>query len=327
MDNYINEYILQLKNDDIEDFLYKLGTEYNYVYLNSGQVILKNDTIEVNCGKRYVPVYRFLVDNSYLNLEGKLENKGKQYFQDAYVYEDKDSAKQMIYNDILKNSVVNLIVQVFYGRGKITKKALCNLLNFHHISSNCLNETDISSLLVLLNKYNILIYDKRNNMFSINDMVDKSTEVIHYYVEPSTPFSNLYNMKKILRMCKGDVYWVDKHFRKEGFEVIIDGISAEGVKSFKIISSPANVTKSAYEEYILLKEELGNRNIVLEWHIIDNPKFKWHDRWILSDSVKYNIPPVLAIIRGQRSEMLKTESQIEVLEFMQNTIRIEDYDK
>lgn len=327
MSTYNNEYILKLKSNDIEELLYKLGTEYHGIFLDDGQIFLKNDVKEVECGKNYIPTYMFLVDNNYISLEGFLQNKGKQYFQDAYVYEDRNKANQIVYKDILKNPIVNLIIQVFYGRGKSTKKALCNLLNFHNITNRCLDEKDISLLLVLLNKYNILVYDKRNKLFCINNEVDKSEEVIQYYVEPSTPYSNLYNMKKILRSCRGDVYWVDKHFRKEGFELIIDGISAERVTSFKIISSQVNVTKSAYEEYIMLKEELGNRNIVLEWYIIDNVNFKWHDRWILSDNIKYNVPPVLAVIRGQRSEMLKTESKIDISEFMQSAIRIEEYNK
>lgn len=116
-------------------------------------------------------------------------------------------------------------------------------------------------------------------------------------ITPSTPFSNLLNLRKVLRRCKGKIYWIDKHFRKEGLEVIPDGIGHDGLGSITIISGKDNLTQSAYSDYQLLKAELVERNITLEWFIIDSKDFKWHDRWIIADNCCYNIPPVLAIIR------------------------------
>lgn len=120
-------------------------------------------------------------------------------------------------------------------------------------------------------------------------------------------------IEKVIRACRGDVYWIDKHIRKEGLEMLIDGLPYQGVKSVTIISGKDNLTASAKSDYFSLQTELAQRQIVLNWRVIENSAFKWHDRWLVADNQCHNIPPVLAIIRGQRSEILSTEERLDIL--------------
>ena len=120
-------------------------------------------------------------------------------------------------------------------------------------------------------------------------------------------------IEKVIRACRGDVYWIDKHFRKEGLEMLIDGLPYQGVKSVTIISGKDNLTASAKSDYFSLQTELAQRQIVLNWRVIENSAFKWHDRWLVADNQCHNIPPVRAIIRGQRSEILSTEERLDIL--------------
>ena len=121
---------------------------------------------------------------------------------------------------------------------------------------------------------------------------------------------------KVIRVCRGDAYWADKHFRKEGLEMLIDGLPYQGVKSVTIISGKDNLTASAKADCFSLQTELAQRQIVLSWRVIESSAFKWHDRWLVADNQCHNIPPVLAIIRGQRSEILSTEEQLDVQPFI-----------
>ena len=52
------------------------------------------------------------------------------------------------------------------------------------------------------------------------------------------------------------------------------------------------------------------------------PLFKWHDCWIISDYNCYNIPPILAILRGQRADILKTEMILDVSPFLKVSIDV-----
>lgn len=129
-------------------------------------------------------------------------------------------------------------------------------------------------------------------------------------------------MRKVIRACRGDVYWIDKHFRKEGLEMLIDGLPYQGVKSVTIISGKDNLTASAKSDYFILQTELAQRQIVLNWRVIENSAFKWHDRWLVADNQCHNIPPVLAIIRGQRSEILSTEERLDIQPFFAESIPV-----
>jgi len=143
-----------------------------------------------------------------------------------------------------------------------------------------------------------------------------------YYISPTTPFSNVYNMRKALRSCSGNIYWIDKHFRKEGLEIVLDGLAYEGVRSLTIISGTDNATESAKKDYLLLRQELSERSVSLAWQIITDTTFKWHDRWIVADNCCYNVPPVFAIIRGQRADILKTDVILDVMPFLEASTNI-----
>ena len=89
-----------------------------------------------------------------------------------------------------------------------------------------------------------------------------------------------------------------------------------------IISGKDNLTASAKADYFSLQTELVQRQIVLSWRVIENSAFKWHDRWLVADNQCHNIPPVLAIIRGQRSEILSTEEQLDIQPFIAESIPV-----
>ena len=161
-----------------------------------------------------------------------------------------------------------------------------------------------------------MLYDKKNKLFTVKMSGDFAEPVKQYFVCPDTPFSNIYNMRKVIRACRGDIYWIDKHFRKEGFEMLIDGLPYQGVTSVTIISGTDNITASAMTDYLNLQAELSKRQITLNWRAIDNTTFKWHDRWLVADNQCHNIPPVLAIIRGQRAEILSTTERLDVQPFI-----------
>ena len=130
-------------------------------------------------------------------------------------------------------------------------------------------------------------------------------------------FSNVYNLRKVIQACRGSIFWIDKHFRKEGLEILLDGLPFEGVSSVTIISGSDNVTQSAKLDYAALKSELSTRSIQLSWRVITDNGFKWHDRWLLADNQCYNIPPVLAIIRGQRADILQTKMALDTTPFLE----------
>ena len=269
------------------------------------------------------PAFDFMDEAGLLSPDSySLSPQGKALFEIAFIYPDSQLLTERISQYLLQNPVVNLTCQAFYGRGKIGIEQLRALLNCNGVVDREVVYSDVVSLLSLLNRFGIAVYDKKNKQFFIKEVNTSEMPIAQYYINPDTPFSNVYNMRKIIRACEGDVFWIDKHFRKEGFEILLDGLPYKGVTTVTIISGTDNVTASAKADYALLKSELLQRNIMLDWRTITNSAFKWHDRWLVAENQCYNIPPVLALIRGQRADILKTKDRLDVLPFMQESISI-----
>lgn len=303
---YNHDYLFTVTDKDIRAVIYDVGTARDCCAFKSEDSFVSRES-----------TFAFLDQAELLQQESyALSDEGKRLFELLFVFQDEASATEQIAQILLKNPVVNLLCQSFYGRGKISVEQLRILLNYHGVGSKEVDYSDAVALLGMLNKYGIVVYDKRNKLFTVKMTGDFAELVKQYFVCPDTPFSNIYNMRKVIRACRGDIYWVDKHFRKEGFEMLMDGLPYQGVTSVTIISGTDNITASAKNDYLNLRAELSKRQITLNWRVIDNTTFKWHDRWLVANNQCHNIPPVLAIIRGQRAEILSTTECLDVHPFI-----------
>ena len=313
-----SSYIFDISEKEINAVLFDLGSKYDRINaLIPDKVVLYSERYDIkekpisNSAFQGLQQIGFIDDTYY-----HLTDEGRKYFELKFILKEDATVSTIIKQKLLLNPIVNLIWQVFYGRGKISVEQLKTLLNYHQVANWEIENKEITSLLILLNHYQILTYDKKNQIFYLKEPLNSDNHIKQYFVNPTTPFSNIYNMRKVIRSCIGDIYWVDKHFRKEGLEIILDGLAHENVTSVTIISGAENVTQSAKFEYELLRQELSKRSITLLWRVINDKSFKWHDRWIVSQNMCYNVPPVLSIIRGQRADILKTETSLDVQPFM-----------
>lgn len=284
--------------DNLWDAIYKLGSIHD------------KDTKDFEeYANKLCDTFRFLRESNYIDQKkNELTDRGKSLFQNLYVLNEADYAVSMIKDDLENNPIVKLMYQVFYVKEKVSKENLSNLLNLHQITDSETIKKSLGKYLIFLNKFSIITYSQKTGFFKINELSGISKPIKRHFVDPDTPFSNILNLRKILRSCSGHLYWIDKHFRKEALEIIHDGLPSSGkLLKITIISTSDNATVSAISDFNLLKNELNAKGIVCEWFLIDDPTFKWHDRWIVAEGVCYNVPPVLSIIRGQRSELLKSE--------------------
>lgn len=306
------DYLFAVTDKDIIAALYNVGIACDYSNQEAGHT-----------WPQYESAFAFLEQTGLL-LEERyaLSDAGKELFELLFIFTDTRKANDRIVQILLQNPVVNLLCQSFYGRGKIGVEQLRALLNYHGVGSAEINYSSTVSLLALLNKYGIVVYDKKNKVFTVKKTGTFIEPISQYFICPDTPYSNIYNMRKVIRSCSGDIYWIDKHFRKEGFEILVDGLPYQGVSSVTIISGIEHLTASAKLDYINLQTELAQRQITLSWRTINNSNFKWHDRWLVANNQCHNIPPVLAIIRGQRAEILTTKERLDIRPFLAESIPV-----
>ena len=307
-----HDYLFAVTDKDIITALYNVGIASDYC-----------DREAEHTQAQYEPALAFLEQAGLLQEERRaLSDTGKELFELLFIFKDIKLASERIVQILLQNPVVNLLCQSFYGRGKVEVEQLRVLLNYHGVGFAEIDYSSAVSLLALLNKYGVVVYDKKNKVFTVKKTGGFIEPISQYFICPDTPYSNIYNMRKVIRSCSGDIYWIDKHFRKEGFEMLVDGLPYQGINSVTIISGTDNLTASAKADYINLQTELAQRQIALSWRTIDNNTFKWHDRWLVADNQCHNIPPVLAIIRGQRAEILATKKRLDVQPFLAESIPV-----
>jgi hypothetical protein len=240
--------------------------------------------------------------------KGDLTSQGEFYFRAKHVLQDQEEAKKILCDTLMAYAPVQYVCQNFWGRQAATRGQVENLLRHFQVLSK--GET-ASSFLALLNHAGIITYSKRSGgkiRVRISPYPEQSTEVpvvLHRVISPDTPYSNIKNVRQVIRSCEGFIWWLDKHFDKKGLEPLAEECDGNVISEIRILSGNAQVTESARRDYESLQREMQTKSIASEWRVILDAGIlgQLHDRFIISRNVIYNVPPVNSIFRGQLAEI------------------------
>lgn len=265
-------------------------------------------------------------DNNYLFWEGigifnpsspgVLSNAGKAIFEALYIRCD-GGEKQIMQKLLLSYPPVIAMQQYLWGVANITVSQVLSTLKITGHWSYGVKGT-LVHFLDLLNYVGIIKYQKSKQKIEILISPDVQPLPKNIFINPDRPYSNIVCVKKILGECNEYIYWLDKHFQKEGLEWIWAIADANKIKEVKILSlglADSNLNATTKKEYKRFKKELCLKGIQAEWRIVDSKNIKdTHDRWIIGGK-KYlkNVPNVNAISSGQRSEITSSDNHKEVL--------------
>ncbi len=180
------------------------------------------------------------------------------------------------------------------------------ILQSHFINQACyryLLENDFFEFITEREKEIIIDIRKR---LELQDSL-KTTGLI----APNQPFTNKKIFSEAIKSCEKYIYWVDKYFSKPGLDILIESINYKKIKEIKILMSIDKVNENLRDSFKDFHNELKDKGISSSLNVITDPrtKSKFHDRWILSENVSYNIPSMDVIMRGQYSEIKLTDSK------------------
>jgi hypothetical protein len=119
-------------------------------------------------------------------------------------------------------------------------------------------------------------------------------------IKRETPYSNLAYIRKILRDCKDYIWWLDKHFDPRAFELLADEVDRGLVKEIRVLSTAEHL-KGRLSNFRRFRHEMVQGGIGVEWRVGDLDGL--HDRYLISQEVCYNIPPVNTIYKGDLSDI------------------------
>lgn len=148
-------------------------------------------------------------------------------------------------------------------------------------------------------------------------------------IAPENEFSNIVLIKNAIKSCEGNFIWVDKYISIKALEILHEAIldiPSGTIKSVKLLMAQEKVTEQLRDRFKHLRNELNALGICSELRVIvaGNIKNSIHDRWIMGDSVVYNIPSADVVARGQYSEIKKTIERPPVNEWWEQSLDIID---
>lgn len=244
---------------------------------------------------------------------GDVSGAGEHYLDSKFIFENGD------HEEVLRQEVLNLeeireMCQSFYGQ----KTSRENVERFLKSKTEVSKKQEVGRILNLLNSLDIVSYSKKTGEVQFNkaDQVEEEDQE-SYRVTHRTPYSNVKRLRRAIRACEGDLMWVAKHFPKKGLEPLSDEVTGDQFTSVRILCGPANVTHKMRSDFERFQEEMANRDVDAELRVITDKEQlnKLHDRWILSDSSSWNVPPVNSLYRNQEAELHKATEDVSFVDW------------
>ena len=273
------------------------------------------NTASITCGT---------LTTSIKELTTPLTSRGKEYYSQKFIKNDGIEAGKVLSEALKLHPAIIVISQILSGSKNIKRINIYNLLKHHNFDFDFSKEVELNNFLEILKFGNIISYNKNTRYVKVLWQQEAESLSAHQFISPDTPFSNIKRLKDIIKSLKGTVYWIDKHFDKKAFEILVDCVDASKISNFIIISGEANKTQSAVNEFLKLKGELYNKGTNIEWKIITDQNIlsSFHDRWLCDSKDAWNIPPVNSIFKGQESEMLRTSNKPNINKLLTHAMTI-----
>lgn len=253
----------------------------------------------------------FLKQISFIDEDKNITDIGRSYYTHKFVLGDEEQSLGILSCTLKETKPIQIICQVLWGKSNITKGNIQNLLHVEKII-NPSNNVNLGPFLSILNKCKIISYDKKSGLIKViyNPQIE-NVSAKSLFIAPEKPFTNIMHLRNVLAECNDYICWLDKHFGPKGFEPLIESVDANKVEHIKILTGNSHIDERMKKDFKRFKEEMKSRGINTECRVIlDKGIFHdIHDRWIISNDITYNVPPINSIYKGQFSEISITDKQ------------------
>ena len=141
---------------------------------------------------------------------------------------------------------------------------------------------------------------------------------------PYTPHTNIRIIQNAIEKCKGYVYWVDKYFARSDLDILSDASKKGEFNHVKILISLKNADQKMRDYFIRFREEMKNNNTTSEMRVVVDSKVysEYHDRWLLSSNINYNLMSGDVAKRGQYAEIKTTQNRPPFIEWWNKSLDI-----
>lgn len=156
------------------------------------------------------------------------------------------------------------------------------------------------------------------------DELDKN--ILPSMTTPYTPYTNIKIIRKALEECRDYIYWIDKYFSLTDLDILAEANLTGKIKIIRILISLKSSDERMRNNFIRFRKEMKLKGIESEMRVVADSKTysEYHDRWVLSKNVNYNLMSGDTAKRGQYAEIKKTENVPPFEKWWKNSLDIID---
>ena len=166
------------------------------------------------------------------------------------------------------------------------------------------------------------------------ELVLGASQIYHSWVKsnglppitPSDPARNRQTFRQTIYKCKGNIQWLDLYLNEAGLDFMLDSFDRNTVKEIKILTgihgNEYGISEKLLAKFEAYKDELHKDGIDLEFKVVATKQGHdkvAHDRYLLGDNIKFNVPSFTILQNGRFSEIKETKNIIPFEDYWNDT--------
>lgn len=259
----------------------------------------------------------FLSAIGLLDGGAELSDRGRNLYDALYVQGNSDAADAILREALLEYPPAMAVLQLLIGCSSPNRGNVEAILRSRGFLTTQPGRC-IGSLLMLMNRTKLIRYEKSSGAIRVLwTPADEPQTPRTMFISPDTPFGNRAWLRAVLRQCRQEILWLDKHFSTAVLDDLWSTVAASRVSSIRILSLllADNSARGPAREFRTFVREMDSRGVSVEWRTLASTDIRdTHDRWIVTSNAAWNVPNVNAIVSGQNSEMCESDSHAQLRE-------------
>ncbi len=228
-----------------------------------------------------------------------------------YVYDDDVQAHDAHQAALLRQPIVQALIQGLHGRGNIAFDGALHFLARHRLAK--MDEaTAVRAFLVILNAAGIVVWSqKRQTVRVAIEPPDESTDFapVVRVIERDRPFSNALHLRQILRSCEDYIWWAEPHLPRKALESLVLEADRAKIAEIRLVSAPREIDEATRTDWKRFRSEMRALGITAGWRTAKPGALALHDRFIIGRREAWNVPPVNSLHKGDYAEAFKTPNR------------------
>ena len=256
-----------------------------------------------------------LVDLGYVDATGNLTEVGQDYYLARHVRNDGDAASAVLFEIVTRNAVASAFCGLLWGVGDVPVHGAVSLLKR---LTKVADDSSAKRWLELMNKARLVSYNRKHPrlrvLFNPRALVSPDEDATlerhkGHVITRETPYGNLLALRDLLRASREYLYWYEQHMTPKSLEILYRELAQGPVQTVRLLSGPSHIDSDARSEFKRFATEMGTRRaIVCEWRVLSKAEAqRHHDRFLFTEGIRRNLPPLNLILQGSTGEILPSE--------------------